>query len=214
MIGIGPLKDAYKNKACLLLGNGPSLSRWYERLPELSERYLTIGMNKSWEPPLDKPHLPEYHAEYHCVVNASLLREMVKGGRSKWTSAVVSGMSNKRHLRGREDGILVNQVGYESVWRYDLRRGMDARFAGMMALQLACYFGASPIFLLGYDAHPHESHHWGGVAPRRRSVAERARRFHVTDFERALTQLSKLDFEIYNANPDSAIRSFAHGEPA
>lgn len=213
MIGVNPLKNAYAGQACLLLGNGPSLGRWYEQLPEMGERYLTIGMNKSHLPPLGLEHLPEYYADYHCVVNASLLRELCHGTKQRWRKAVVSGMSNRRHLRERDDAILLNQVGYESIWRYDLVRGSDARFVGMMSLQLACWFGCSPIFLLGYDAHADEAHHWGGTAPRRRTPAERARYFHVADFERAQTQLQRMDFEVYNANPHSAITAFAYQEP-
>lgn len=213
MIGIKTLENEYEQIPCLLIGNGPSLSKWYARLYDWHSKYLTIGMNLSWKPPIETPQFEEFHSHYHCIINASQLRHTINYDGAKWTRAVVTGMSNKRHLKDRQDGLLLPQVGHEDIWRFDLHRGTDARFTGMMALQLAVYLGCNPIYMLGYDAHPTDAHHWGGPPPRRRSVGQRAREFHVQDMERAARRIAGLDVQVLNANAESAITAFPFGEP-
>ena len=198
-MNIKDFKNVHAGEKVFLLGNGPSLANVYDRLPELSKRGWTIGMNRSWMPPLDGSM--SFFADYHCFVNASHAVDILNGSNvPRLATFCLQGPGCENFITMRQiDGASHNS------FRYDLEHGTDAPFAGLFALKLAFYMGFSEVWLLGYDACD-KGHHCDSL--------ETGRRGHAPWFAGAFQwQKQRGDISIFNASPESEITYFEKRQP-
>ena len=195
---VADFKNLHAGERAFLLGNGPSLAKVYERLPELSREGWTIGMNRSWQPPPSSDF--SFMADYHCFVNHTHAIDILNGSNvPRVATFCLDGPGT--------DGLLtMRQIAgcTENSFRYDLEHGSDAPFAGLFALKLAAYMGFGEIWLLGYDACD-RGHHCDD--------RKTGRRGHVTWFAGAFQWAKhRSDVSIYNASRDSWITYFEKRE--
>lgn len=205
----------HKGKSVCLLGNGPTLSQW--SLDELrAAGYHLFGMNKSWT------HGPAY---YHTFLSSAHLEDVArqrycpgrwqgddfKPGVLFTTYGIVS------HRIRVFDGwpgtlVIMTQAGKvgDQVWfSADMAMGYHSCFAGSMALELAMWMGYDEIYLLGYDTHNYEGHHWDGDS--KPAAAERTTQ--IAYMRPVSEYATKTRSKVFNANPDSAITWFPFRSP-
>lgn len=185
---------------CAVLGNGPSLS-WYENLS-----IPAIGVNRSWR---------FRETEYHCALDPQHVDELREG---RWTTRML--ITTKK--TASEDIPVESVVGIDND---DVPAGMmGGRWfynCGALAVQIACWLGYSPVYLLGFDMWAH-----GGTSPdpaRRLNPDELRHKFYVfenpgkTNYGAHLRILEEAaravppGVSVINCNPGSAVTGFPFG---
>lgn len=217
-MNIGKIEDyrnAHQGEPACLLGNGPSLLR--SDLGELRQNHLLVGINKSWTHGL---------APYHCAISWEHIQDLCEGKYSPgvWTCGIfVPGVLFMREamFSQRAQGVLKGwggtvvslkqpQRSADQVWfSADMSSGLHSAFGGMMAIEIALWFGCDPIYLLGYDAHNVEGHHWCPGDGNRSAN----RRKQVEYLKPVAAYAARIGARVYNANPDSAIPHFEFRQP-
>lgn len=191
---------------CILLGNGPSLAKWYRALPTLRKYYTLIGMNRSAELPQNDPDAPRVIADYHLFVNDQHAYELHKEDGRPMTFALES----VRNLLGeRDDVIYLPRRGSPEMrlFRFDWQHGCDAPFAGLMAMQMAAFMGFTEWRLIGYDAHSKEGHHCD-------SIESHGREVQCQWYQGVYAWMKHRGSpKIINCNSNSAIEYFQKGIP-
>lgn len=84
--------------------------------------------------------------------------------------------------------------------------------SGFQALNLAVQFGARGILLIGFDMQDRSGAHWYGRNNwhgANNPSDDNFRRWHKA-FAGAAAVLAKMDIQVFNASPDSALRCFQH----
>ena len=206
---------AHKDEPACLLGNGPSLLRW--ELDELRRRHLLIGVNKSWT---------QGQAPYHCAISWEHVQHLCDGKYSpgRWVGGgfdpgvlfMRENMFSERAQRAMQgwEGTVVPlkqpQRNGDQVWfSADMSLGLHSSFGGQMAIELALWFGCAPIYLLGYDAHNVEGHHW---CPQDGNSSAN-RRKQVEYMKPVAAYAERVGVKVYNSNEESAIPYFEFREP-
>lgn len=205
---ISDFQNKHSGEACILLGNGPSLAKWYRVLPTLRPYYTIIGMNLSAEPPQDDPEAPRVIADYHIFVNDEHAHAIHKeDGRPLMTFALDSA---RKVLGERDDVIYLARRGSPEMrlFRFDWQHGCNAPFAGYMAMQAAAFMGFAEWRLIGYDAHSKEGHHCDSKQSYgREAQCQWYQGIHAWMKHRG-------EPRIINCNHDSAIQCFQKGIPS
>ena len=206
----------HKGRSACVLGNGPSLLD--HDLESLRKEHVFIGINKSWT---------VVQSSYHCFVAREHFVDLCEGKYSpgerhgdEFVPGVVfctSGNAHEGRTRWLEawQGQLVvlspsQRLGDQVWWSADMSGGRyHSPWGGAFALELAAWMGLSPVYLLGYDAHNNEGHHWD-TGP----MHGVDRRKQIAFLKPVAAYLEQAGVEVFNANPKSAIRWFPFKSPA
>lgn len=212
---IETLLHAHRGKPACLLGNGPSLLDW--DLEELRGNHVLIGVNKSWT---------QVQARYHCAIAWEHLQDLCDGKYSPggWDGETFEhGMlfmreamfsprarTAMKNWAGTVVPIRQPQRNGDQVWfSADMSLGLHSSFGGQMAIELALWMGCSPIYLLGYDAHNVEGHHWSPSGAN--TSANRCKQ--VEYLKPVAAYAERVGATVYNANEESAIPHFQFRKP-
>lgn len=211
---IGDYFQAHRGEPACLLGNGPSLLEW--DIQQLRRDHVLVGINKSWT---------QGQAFYHCAISSEHVQDLIDGKYSpgRWVGGMFEPgvlfmretMFSERaqHALKNWQGTVVplkqpQRNGSQTWFSADMSLGLHSSFGGMMAIELALWFGCSPIYLLGYDAHNVEGHHWAQDANRSAN-----RRKQVEYLKPVAAYAERIGAKVYNANENSAIPHFEFRQP-
>ncbi len=182
----------HKGEEVCLLGNGPSLQKF--NLKELSMTKTLFGINKSWT---------AIETSYHT---STTWRQLKSAGKKFDTFFCTEHMFNVSTARNFDTIKLIpikpakrnTAHGYFSS---NMLLGYHSIFAGQMAIELALWMGFNPIWLLGFDAHNEEGHHYDNSPP-----CDRTSQIEALKLVRPITD--NLGVKIFNTNKNSAIPWF------
>ncbi len=190
---------AERNRPAYILGNGESL----RQAGPLPRGGTVIGVNRSWTLYPDTDHWVFSGGALHA-------RELVAvAHRPKvaWTWDSFPSETPLQRLRVQTgELVLVRKLEDDGrrTFRANLATGTNAWFAGLLAIHVATWLGANPIYLLGFDSTG--GHHYPD-----------ARRVDRTDFipyYRPVKEwASRNGVRIVNCSASSSIRDFELGTP-
>lgn len=181
----------------IILGTGPSLNGQAAKIHELSDSgYMVFGVNNTYEDfDLDAWVAcdPQWHDEYSPVI----------GGFDKWHwDKSICDKYGYKYIEGRwGDGLSTD----ESYIHY-------GHSSGYQALNLAFHYGASEVFLCGYDMRYQGSrHYFDGLSDKDGEYPERLRKYSA--FDGLIKQYETIPrvnpgLKIYNCTKGSALTCF------
>lgn len=177
----------FKSCTAVCIASGPSLTEHDCNLVERSG-LPSIAVNSSWKiaPFADVIYAGDaqwWHANYHAIESDA----------EKWTcslSAYEFFYNDLHHFR-------VPDKSHQTGWN-----------SGMRAIELAAYFGASKILLIGYDCSLKNGIHWHGEHKNTNNpTKQNCDKWHI-QFERVASRMSSLGVEVVNCSRYTELRSF------
>lgn len=198
------LKDGqWSGQRCFILGGGPSLKGFdFTRL----EGERTIAVNRAFQfwPKADILFSMDYN------FYSWLRQDRIEGGAREqflnfaglkiWADA-----GNLQYGPGIFYIRRVNRLGSSLYgWPANFNSGIfSGNNSGYGALQIAILLGARPIYLLGYDMKGANFH--GGYPSKSPTTATGS---FIFGFDKLAPEAARRGIEIFNCNPDSALRCF------
>jgi hypothetical protein len=211
-LGVLDPKKWDDGRPCVVVGGGPSLIPWKQKLWNLYQKYWVVAVNDScWN-----TYFPDAIVTLdHTWVAKNL--EKFSDGFKQFPGPVIAAVdeSNPRlpsenltylhrlHRSGLNDHARLSENPKELI------NGMNSGHAG---LQVAYLKGAKEIYLLGFDfkeiddkAHFHSSYPWHNRSSSRHLYLRWAEAFKWT-----VPQLTAAKVQVFNGSPDSALTVFPH----
>lgn len=192
---------AWRGQPCFILAGGPSLIGFdFERL---RGRGRIIAINRAFE------FCP--FADILFLMDITFYNKCHVPGRQEWIEAwnAFQGYRVFLNIKGRqlEDVFSIKTAGRTGLTNR-LQNGLcHGNHSGHGAINLAFVLAASPIYLLGYDgkftngrAHFHDGYGEGRL--------EKSYRAFIQDLQRQAAILKKTSTQVFNLNPDSALRAY------
>lgn len=159
------LRDAHAGERCWVVGCGPSAREWTRREMTLLGGRV-VGANRCWRPSKDGSYHGINDTHYHCWVSGAHAYDLCKG--KIRTGTVVMPKSLKwivttgdcRAPRGQRYALIpTRNFGHGPTdFKYDIDKGIMAKFAGYFALQVAAYLGFTTWLLVGFSSKNYEGH--------------------------------------------------------
>lgn len=197
------LMNVRRGESALVLGNGPSMeSVDFDRL---DPNVVVVGMHRSWR---------QCNPPFHVILRQACYWDEIEQG--CWTPRGIVITKTDQKLENWDLGetrvAKIRSVSKRHAGRpgfmMPLHEGSGAIFCGQFALEVVAYMGPTRIYLIGYDmnngtghAYPEPGEHisWDSTRKVQRdttaAVAARMKEVYP-------------DTQVYNLNPDSALKCF------
>lgn len=185
-------KGAWKGEPCFILGGGPSLKGFDVERLRGKGRVIAINAAFLLAPWADVL----YMADLGCYENFRDRAHLYRGEHFITRSKIKA--PDPAHNLKRVNKTLTAPISDDAGTVV----GQDS---GSNSLNVAYLFGASPIYLLGFDMTPgnwHDLHH----KPQRESFS----RTYMPFFEAMAPELARRGVKVFNCNPESALTCFPY----
>jgi hypothetical protein len=201
--------ESWINQKCFIIAGGESLAGFDFNV--LNE-YNTIGINRTFQ------YYPKLKINYSMdsdFYNAVLDGRYDVEGKPKVKDAWVKFAGSRVFLSPMElkkygdEVFLIKRIHRPSISR-DINQGIfGGANSAVGALMLSIVLGSNPIYLLGYDMKVSTKSHWHDGYPNRnlKDFANKLTSYR-DEINRLVSLINELGVDIYNLNPDSALRCF------
>lgn len=193
----------HKGEPTLVIGNGPSANQIKDYTQVIKNKYITIGMNRSWQ---------LIDADYHVIMfHREHLDDLVK---YKYPLSTLWCFKDycEMWVREIEYGNVVyvpsvadpkdpmHQFNLAGMISLDLSENSYADMTGMFALEVALWMRCDPIYLIGFDLY-------GGHFCDKEKPEDEWRDIQVEIFDMTCEQVADEASwaSVYNCNPESRI---------
>jgi hypothetical protein len=200
--------NMHSNQPTIILGNGPSLTKIKGHEEEIRDRFVTIGMNTSWQIMMTQYHAIMFHYEH---LEDLKKKKWEPKGVTLWTYKHYSEMwvrevdiGNVIYVEAvadpQSDMHEFNSAGMLSL---DVSECSYADMTGQFALEIALYMRCNPIYLIGFDLY-------GGHFNDKLKPEDEWREIQIEFMDISAAQIRKdwSDIKVYNLNPESAVEGF------
>jgi len=198
----------HRGQPALIIGNGPSANLVAAHKEEIKKKFITIGMNRSWQLIDSKYHVIMFHWEH---LNDLAKHKFPTKNVTLWTYKDYSEM----WVREVNDGDVIyvpsvadpknemHQYNIAGMISLDLSDCSYADMTGMFALEVALWMRCDPIFLIGFDLY-------GGHFGDKLAPESEWRDVQVELFDMTADQIDREApwASVYNCNPESRISGF------
>lgn len=211
MLDIKDFKDKHVGEPVALLCNGPSLLRYdLSTLP-----CKAIGMHGSWRLLQTEYHVILIHKPYFEEIAQGLCRPKIVFVRDFYGKFVDTPgyYDDKRGWHPccyhRDTVVIPRAPGRQNAsFSFRLDEGNNIVHCGLLALEIAVWMGFNPIYLLGLDLIAGEGHFYD--PPGTKCPTEVKRQIQIDLWQHSAERIknARPRIEVYNANRQSAVRSF------